>query len=253
MPPKKRVSTNPKRVDVKSNVQTVVVKVGETPKKKRRARRKRVPQSSRDDAIPMRQLPPVVYQVPAMVTGYANQPPIMQPERVPVSITAREPVRVTAPILEDIGIVGTEGKGVEIIDVPSKKEQLSELITPVEPTAPVSDIVAPAKVRKQRKKKQAPIGPSASAITETTNVKVYPTDEYVPTKSLGFTQKEINEGLQFPTGKANIFDTLTPPARYFAPPTPAEAPAPAVKQKRKYTKRKPKGSVEPPAPASQLV
>jgi len=236
MPPKKRVSTNPKRVDYKSNVQTVVVKVGETPKKKRRARRKRSPPSSGGDAVPMRQLPPVVYQVPAMITGYTNQPSIMQPERVPVPITMKEPVKTSVPILEDIGIVGTEGKGVEIIDVPSKKEQLSELIMPVD--KPVSIPVLPAKAKKQRKKKQ-------TTITDTFDY--IPTQEYVPTKGLGFTEKEINEGLQFPTGKANILNIPTMTQQYFAPEEPA-APAPAPKQKRKYTKRKPK--IAPPTPLS---
>lgn len=127
MPPRRKKPVNASIV--KSNVQTVVVKVGDTKKKRRAPRRRRAPAES--DAIPMRQLPPVVYQVPAQTTGYVNQPPIMRPEPAPVPITQREPPRVSAPILEDIGIVGTEGRGVEIIDVPTKKEQLSELTEPV--------------------------------------------------------------------------------------------------------------------------
>ena len=225
MPPKKRVSTNPKRIDYKSNVQTVVVKVGETPKKKRRARRKRSPPSSGGDAVPMRQLPPVVYQVPAMVTGYTNQPAIMQPERVPVPITMREPVRATVPILEDIGIVGTEGKGSEIIDVLSKNEQLSDLITPVKFTklnddtpSVISAITTEKKVRKGRQRKPNIL------------------------QGGGFTQKEIDEGLQFPTGKANILNnsaTAEQPQSGFNNPKPTEHPqSGSNKPKRKYNRRK---------------
>lgn len=127
MPPRRKKPANASIV--KSNVQTVVVKVGDSKKKRRAPRRRRPPAES--DSIPMRQLPPVVYQVPAQTTGYVNQPPIMRPEPAPVSITQREPPRVSAPILQDIGVVGTEGRGVEIIDVPTKKEQLSELVEPV--------------------------------------------------------------------------------------------------------------------------
>jgi hypothetical protein len=129
MPPRRKKA--PKNVAIsKSNVQTVVVKVGDTGKKKRAPRRRR-PSPPKEDSFPMRQLPPVVYQVPAQTTGYANPPAIMRPEPAPVSITQREPARERAPILEDIGIVGTEGRGVEILDVPTKKEQLTELTEPV--------------------------------------------------------------------------------------------------------------------------
>lgn len=139
MPPRRKKPVNASIV--KSNVQTVVVKVGDTKKKRRAPRRRRPPAES--DAIPMRQLPPVVYQVPAQTTGYVNQPPIMRPEPAPVPITQREPVRIRAPILEDIGIVGTEGRGVEIIDVPTKKEQLSELMTPIR-SSPVRESTTPS-------------------------------------------------------------------------------------------------------------
>ena len=133
MPPRRKKPVNAPAVkpNIKTNVQTVVVKVGDEPRKRKRAPRRRRRAPAESDAIPMRQLPPVVYQVPAQTTGYVNQPPIMRPEPAPVPITAREPVRIRAPILEDIGIVGTEGRGVEIIDVPTKKEQLSELMTPI--------------------------------------------------------------------------------------------------------------------------
>ncbi len=138
MPPRRKKA--PKNVAIsKSNVQTVIVKVGDT--KKKRAPRRRRPKPSEGDSIPMRQLPPVVYQVPAQTTGYLTQPAIMQPNYTGIPITQREPVRVVAPILEDIGSIGTS----EIIDVPSKKEQLAELITPVakQPSQSKTDIIFP--------------------------------------------------------------------------------------------------------------
>jgi hypothetical protein len=145
MPPRRKKA--PKNVAIsKSNVQTVVVKVGDTGKKKRAPRRRR-PSPPKEDSFPMRQLPPVVYQVPAQTTGYANPPAIMRPEPTPVSITQREPARVRAPILEDIGIVGTEGLGVEILDVPTKKEQLAELTEPVKKsTLSASRVIPPESI-----------------------------------------------------------------------------------------------------------
>jgi len=145
MPPRRKKA--PKNVAIsKSNVQTVVVKVGDTGKKKRAPRRRR-PSPPKEDSFPMRQLPPVVYQVPAQTTGYVNPPAIMRPEPAPVSITQREPARVRAPILEDIGIVGTEGQGVEILDVPTKKEQLAELTEPVKKsTLSASRVIPPESI-----------------------------------------------------------------------------------------------------------
>jgi hypothetical protein len=130
MPPKKRLSKSKVNIQ-KSNVQTVVVKVGEQPKKKRVRRRKQTSRGGEGVEMPFRQLPPVVYQIPSMSTGYTS--PLFEPARIPQSIAVKEsPKPASQPILEDIGIVGTEGRGVEIIDVPSKKEQLSELTTPVD-------------------------------------------------------------------------------------------------------------------------
>ena len=130
MPPKKRLPKNPERVDVKSNVQTVVVKVGEQKKKRtRRPRRKREP--SGDMVAPMRQLPPVVYQVPAMTTAYTN--PLLMPPKPPTSIAEKEPAKSSTPtILQDVGTVGTEG-AVEILTLPTKQETLEELTEPVAP------------------------------------------------------------------------------------------------------------------------
>ena len=84
-----------------------------------------------EKSVPSRQLPPVVYQtLPQLV--YYNQregsPSIASDSRAgPAMLSAPKPATT---ILEDIGSVGTEGL-VEILDKPTKRETLSELITPV--------------------------------------------------------------------------------------------------------------------------
>lgn len=272
MPVKKRVSTNTKRDgSVKSNIQTVIVRVGDTPKKKtkRRPRRKRVPTSSGGDSFPMRQLPPVVYQVPAMTTGYVSQQPaILQPEPVSIPITMREPVRSpvapifrnvrspismsavpTRPLFEDVGIVGTEGVGVEILSAPTRREQLTELITPVRRerdsdsvisniTFDDSDATAPVQVVKKTRLRNAPqdkpVGADMMSVVKT---------------PLGFGIKAIEEldggGLTFSTGRANIMNVKNVPFSTDIVPMSMNVPTKIVKPKRKYVRKVNKKTLEP--------
>jgi hypothetical protein len=75
-----------------------------------------------------REFPTTTY-IPQRLTIYGDTPTTTEtPAR---SITRTSELPKTPPILEDTGIVGTEGRGVEILDVPTKKEALTELITPV--------------------------------------------------------------------------------------------------------------------------
>lgn len=115
--------------NVIGNVQTVVVKVGDTLRKRKRAPRKprRKPDSSYD--VPMRALPPVVYQIPQM-GGDMSIPALFRPAPIQPDISIKTPVKTIQPILEDIGQRGTEGR-VEILDLPTRKETMEELITPV--------------------------------------------------------------------------------------------------------------------------
>jgi hypothetical protein len=75
-------------------------------------------------------LPPVVYQIPSMLTSYG-----IPPEPAPRSIAEPMPKRTPiVPMFEDVGNVGTS----EILDVPSKAEILRELgdLVPEAVTAP---------------------------------------------------------------------------------------------------------------------
>ncbi len=88
-----------------------------------------------------RQLPPVVYQTLPQLTYYARPD---EQGRLAVAPDSRAgPSMIAAPkpattILEDIGSVGTEGL-VEIMDRPTKRETLSELITPITKPKPRSE------------------------------------------------------------------------------------------------------------------
>jgi hypothetical protein len=109
--------------------QNISIKIGELPKKKPRRRPRKGPSAPGREA-PLRQLPPVVYQtLPQLVSYNAPQTTITAPPKPATSIVA--PVKAKTTILEDVGMVGTEGP-VEILDVPTKRETLKELITPVD-------------------------------------------------------------------------------------------------------------------------
>jgi hypothetical protein len=119
--------------------QTQIVNVnihGEAKRKSTRRRKRRQPKPTMEDIasadyLQPRQMPIVAYQ-----TGYGTYPIIQgQPAQ---SVPAPQPFYMTPPaprsislVPEDIGQVGTEG-AVEILDQPTKREQLAELITPVE-------------------------------------------------------------------------------------------------------------------------
>lgn len=135
MPVKKEASSKKSKKISKSNVgniQTVIVKVGGDKRKRKSAPRKprRRPESEYD--APMRQLPPVVYQVSntAPTAFGSGQPAIFRPPEQSSGITVGTQTKVNNPILEDIGQVGTEGR-VEILDLPTKSETLRNLTTPV--------------------------------------------------------------------------------------------------------------------------
>lgn len=102
-----------------SQKQTVIVNISEPRKKKRSGRRRKsVPRdgvSSMQQALP----PPVIYQ-----SSYSIPYPVQAPPPIQAPVKERG-------FLTDVGQVGTEGP-VEIIDVKTKKEQLSELTSPVQ-------------------------------------------------------------------------------------------------------------------------
>lgn len=142
MPPRKRPSKISK--SNVGNIQTVVVKVGET-KRKRRAKRARGAKrpSDSDYQIPMRPLPPVVYQMtnvsPPVGGAFDYTPALFRAPPVSMGLSEKTPMKAMNPILEDIGQVGTEGR-VEILSLPSRRETLSELITPVSAAEKPTDV-----------------------------------------------------------------------------------------------------------------
>jgi hypothetical protein len=111
-----------KQTQKQSVKQTVIVKLdGIHHKKKRVHRRKQRETKEQPIQLTQPSLPPnVIYQSSQIM-------PVPFPVEKKVPITSPEPVK---PRIEDIGQVGTEG-AVQILDVPTKKETLEELITPV--------------------------------------------------------------------------------------------------------------------------
>ena len=111
--------------------QNISIKIGELPKKKPRRRPRKGPSAPGREA-PMRQLPPVVYQTLPQLTYYSkpNESGAIIAEP-PKATSIVGPVKAKTTILEDVGQVGTEGR-VEILDIPTKRETLAELITPVD-------------------------------------------------------------------------------------------------------------------------
>lgn len=105
--------------------QNVVIQLAEkvAKKKRRRAKKKTAPTDGADSLyLQGRQPPNVVYQ-------YTNSVP-QEPYSTPIPVRQAMKIKDKTPFLEDVGTVGTEG-AVEILDLPSKKETLSELETPV--------------------------------------------------------------------------------------------------------------------------
>jgi hypothetical protein len=132
--PKKQTKQKQKQKQIQKQnvVQKVVVKLdssGQKVKVKRRRRVKKEPEMSFDERY-YRQLPaPVVYQstqqVPLIVPGQTPAPAFNPPPQAQM-INQPMPSR---PFLEDLGMIGTEGP-VEILDRPTKAEQLQDFITP---------------------------------------------------------------------------------------------------------------------------
>lgn len=113
-------------------VQKVVIKLDREKKKSQRKKRypKRERQVAGADSYQQPVLSPnVIYQ--SLSTQYLPNPnPTPSPFVEPVKIPTINPLPRAIPFLEDIGTVGTEGR-VEILDVPTKKEQLQGFMTPV--------------------------------------------------------------------------------------------------------------------------
>jgi hypothetical protein len=132
--PKKQIKQKQKQSQKQNVVQKVVVKLdssGQKIKVKRKRRVKKQPESEQSmlfDERYYRQLPaPVVYQsttqVPLIVPGQGTFNPPQQTQMI------NQPVPVR-PFLEDLGLIGTEGP-VEILDIPTRKEQQEGFMTPV--------------------------------------------------------------------------------------------------------------------------
>lgn len=204
MPVKKEASSKKAKKISKSNVgniQTVIVKVGGEKKKRKRAPRKPKKKIESEYDIPMRQLPPVVYQVSNVApTSYGSgQPALFRPPEQPMGITVKQPSKVQNPILEDIGQVGTEGR-VEILDLPTKAETLRDLGNLV----PLSS-QSIASISSGITQPQKPISPTPSLFGETT----------IPS-NLAFNQGTQEQNV-FDFGMAQVYDqpddisTLTNP------------------------------------------
>ena len=125
-----------KQKQVQNVNQKVIVRIGDVSKKKSKRRRSRKPKEPSEGVSSLQQsLPPnVIYQ-----SYKPEQIPSPQPatQNLPLEAapTAKNIVPETLPVptargaFEDVGI-GSEGF-VTVLDVPTKKEQLAELITPV--------------------------------------------------------------------------------------------------------------------------
>lgn len=117
--PRKSKQPTQKQKQKQSVRQTVIVKVGETSKRKRTYRKR----TSRGGMQPIQStpLPPnVIYQSTQYIPVPFEQTPapkITEPEKKPKTL------------LEDVG-VGTEGF-VKILELPTKKEQIESMIIPV--------------------------------------------------------------------------------------------------------------------------
>lgn len=168
--PKPKKEPKPKKDDIKQGqqqTQNVIVNVADI--KKAKPRKKRAPRRKPEEVQMYREFPKVVY-IPPPLTIYGDR----LPEDTRPSITKpTEPPKKT-PILEDIGSIGTEG-AVQILDVPTKKEQLSELITPVAlPAEDSGRAIARSMVEPEKERMRLPddsvnrLMPSKKSDSETT-------------------------------------------------------------------------------------
>jgi hypothetical protein len=195
--------------------QKVYVKIdGYEKKSKKRSKRRKRSKKQYSEYIPM-QIPfpaPVIYQSSSTI------PYPVYKDR-PVSTDINPPSTKPTNILEDIGTIGTEGR-VEILDRPTKKEQLAEFITPVSTFEPI-----PEKVKRYREeteraeifwknKQQQPIQPEIKpqlpipekpkplsfSMFEQPKISFSETLEQPPVKSLpSLSITEVGETIGFPT------------------------------------------------------
>jgi hypothetical protein len=139
MPPKKE----PKKKQVKQRQKqtqkqslNVIVNI---PEKKATKRKKRTSQT-KVNVVDYKAFPPQIIYPSVPLTMYSQAP---QPEAM--GIMSKPPAPRT--ILEDIGTIGTEGR-VEILDRPTRRESLEELISPVslkedKPPVPLAEQIVP--------------------------------------------------------------------------------------------------------------
>jgi hypothetical protein len=145
----RRAKHTQKQKQAQSVKQSVIIHLDKTHKRKRSYRRK-VSREGREGQgqpqyISSPQLPPnVIYQSHQIQN-------IPFPTEVKVPITAPEP----APNrLIDVGQIGTEG-AVKILELPTKKETLAELTTPVSVSIPIKKAEEiPAEKQKQKQEQQ---------------------------------------------------------------------------------------------------
>jgi hypothetical protein len=132
MPKKPRQKT--KQTQKQEQSQKISIRIGDVSGKKPRRKYTRKPKREPDPVTPLRQLPPVVYQTLPQLTSYST------PDQYGVVREGKS----KKVVLEDTGIIGTEGRGVEILDLPTKKETLSSLIRPVDkPKSIIASVESP--------------------------------------------------------------------------------------------------------------
>lgn len=225
--------------------QNISIKIGELPTKKRRRRPRKGPSAPGREA-PMRQLPPVVYQTLPQLTYYGrpNESGVITAEPPkPTSIV--EPVKSKTSILEDIGMIGTEGP-VEIIDVPTKRETLKELITPIEgPRTQVNPVENEPFLSKNIKPKKPTLDDESEKMQsfDIPRLQVNPVE--TPSISALFREQKATTITQPPMQQFPITQTELP----------MQSSGPPTIQKRKYTKSgkySKKGQPEPQRPISPL-
>jgi hypothetical protein len=122
MPKEKK--TKQKQKQRQSQNVKVIVNLAEKRKRKRRAKKKASPEAQ-SEVVNFKAFPPqIVYPTAPLVF---SQPP---PAPVSLARSIDEKVKPPTSMLEDIGNVGTEGN-VEILDLPTRRETLAELQTPI--------------------------------------------------------------------------------------------------------------------------
>jgi hypothetical protein len=140
----------------------IVIKIDNVGKKPRRSR----PRKSKivQDG-PTRQLPPVVYQTLPQLTYYSTPDAAGRISGMPPPSMVATPKPATT-ILEDIGSVGTEGL-VKILELPTKRETLSELISPVIKKTPSPEPRSPLVVQMEKQPERQIQKPQVSKILQT--------------------------------------------------------------------------------------